>query len=182
MVVINNTHLSPEKALKNLKKTTRGNLKYKYLLSALLIVGGLIVTIFANTFNEGAYKEYIIIGLMLLIIGGGHFALNTYNLLSAEKKIKKNNDAIMQSGVDYDYKFKEQSIQVSAKDAIKTSKYEYKYDEVGSVSEFNDYYEMRLKNGQVLYIEKSGFNEPKMEEFFKKNLSINKKKIRNYVK
>ena len=46
----------------------------------------------------------------------------------------------------------------------------------------NNYYELRLENYEILYVYKTGFENKKMIEFFIKNLSINKKKIKNKTK
>ena len=50
------------------------------------------------------------------------------------------------------------------------------------VYEYDDLYELVFDGYEVLYVLKNGFENERMIEFFIKNLTINKKKIKNRMK
>ena len=90
----------------------------------------------------------------------------------------KQNQEACDAGMIYEYTFKEQSFQVKVISDTKTTKIPYKYDSVKKVLAYENRYEIRLPDNQILFIYKSGFENAKMEEFFLKNLQKNKKKVR----
>ena len=49
-------------------------------------------------------------------------------------------------------------------------------------AEYDDLYELVFDGYEVLYVLKNGFENERMIEFFIKNLTINKKKIKNRMK
>ena len=52
--------------------------------------------------------------------------------------------------------------------------YEYDYTKLKSVKEYNSHYELRFEDSSVAYVLKNGFKDKREEDFFKKNVSINK--------
>ena len=55
-------------------------------------------------------------------------------------------------------------------------------DEIKKILEYEDGYELKLSTDQILFVKKDGFSSPRMIEYFVKNLTLNKKKIKSKIK
>ena len=94
-----------------------------------------------------------------------------------EHMFGRTNKDIIEYGVTYNYKFREQSIELNVNVNGKKSKGSYQYSEFKKIEEYDDRYILRLKDGDLVYVLKSGFENERMIQFFVKNVSLNKLKI-----
>ncbi len=176
MIAENKTTLNPDNAYNILLTTTRKNINKRYIHALVIALAGVAIILIA-IWNENSRALYMSFGGVFVAIAIAYAIYNFMCFVKAKNKVLDNNKAICENGITYNYKFKEQSIQILCFEGQKRAKLEYKYDSVKKVYESNDYYELRLKGYEILYVFKSGFNSPKDEEFFRINLNKNKKKI-----
>lgn len=179
MVVNNATTLDKDKAFNILFKSAKNSTITKFIFASVMILLGTPLFILGLITNESLY---ITCGVLFLSFGVAYLIINIINIIKLPKKIKNNNQEICENGITYYYKFKEQSINVECKTQTRTAKEVFNYKQLKRIFEYNDYYELRLENYEILYVYKTGFENKKMIEFFIKNLSINKKKIKNKIK
>ena len=181
MVAENKTTLNPDKAFNILLDSTRKNINKRYIHGAVIALAGIMIIIIA-LFNEKSQALYISFGGVFVGIAVIYSIYNFTTYVKAKNNVLKNNKDICENGITYNYKFKEQSIQILCIEGTKRAKLEYKYDNLKKVIEFDEYYELKFKGYEVLYVFKDGFNTNKDEEFFKINLGKNKKKIISKLK
>lgn len=172
MIAENVTNLNPDRAFNILLSTTRKNINKRYFHSLMVLIAG--IAIFIIGFHS--QKLYISFGAVFIAIAIVYAVYNFICYVRAKKNVLIQNKEICENGISYNYKFKEQSIQILTTEGTKKNKLEYKYDSVKKVFEYDDYYEIKLKGYEVLYVFKSGFAY-KGEDAFKINLNKNKKKI-----
>ena len=175
MIATNKTIIDKEKSFKDLVNRTRRQHIYKSILIPLIFAGGIIMLISGLNSSE---EDSIAAGIAALIIGAIYLIYNLITFLRIPKKVYKQNKIVCDYGMTYEYKFKEHSILVACIQFDKTNKLEYKYDSVKKVVEYDDRYEIVLKEDYILFIYKNGFDND-MEKFFVKNLKLNKKKIKD---
>ena len=178
MIATNKTVIDKEKSFKDLVNRTRKQHLYKSGLIPLIFIGSIIILISGF---ESSDEDSIAVGIAALIIGLIYVIYNLITFLRIPKKVYKQNKIVCDYGMTYEYKFKEHSIIVTCIQFDKTNKLEYKYDSVKKILEYDDRYEIVLKENYILFIYKNGFDKD-MEQFFIKNLSINKKKIKDKTK
>ncbi|MGM9969360.1 MAG: YcxB family protein [Anaeroplasma sp.] len=175
MIATNITEITSEEAIKILCISTRKNYLKKYILSIVLMVCGIPVTL-VGYFNDQTFQ--FTMGTLFIAISIVYTIINSISLVKIPKYVMSQNEDICKNGVIYEYKFKEQSINVVCKSANKTNKLNYEYSDVKKIVEEEDKYILYLKEYMILYVYKSGFENKKMEEFFVINLQKNKKKIK----
>ena len=174
MVVENVSKISGEMAFESLYNAakTQNNKKYYYCLFIVLVgVAGLLFGLLGNQ------PMFLTTGGIFITFGIGMAIYNSFIIFKLPKSIKKNNEDIIEHGVTYNYKFREQSIELLINVNGKKSKGSYKYDEFKKIEEYEDRYILRLKDGDLVYVLKNGFENERMIEFFVKNVSLNKLKI-----
>lgn len=179
MIVSNTSYIDADLAYKTLYKTSKKSLANKFLFAILMLILGIPLIIMGLTLNQSLYT---MVGSMFSAFGVAYIIVNVINLIKLPKKIKKSNEEVCQNGITYLYKFKEQSIHIECKSNNKTSKADYSYNNLKKVNEYEDLYEFVFSSNEVMYILKSGFENKKMIDFFIKNLTLNKKKIKNKIK
>ena len=175
MVVINKTDIDGETATKLLVKSTKAEYIKKFYFAIFLLVVGLPIMIYGLVQKESLYITFgaTFIALSLVFTG--------YNLITIRripKAVKDKNENVCENGVKYDYKFKEHSVSFVATSGSKNSKYEYGYDSLAKIYEYPERYELKFKGNITLYVNKVGFQEKKMEEFFRHNVGTSKKQIK----
>jgi hypothetical protein len=181
MVAQNQTTLNPDKAYNILLTTTRKNINKRYIHGGVIALAGLMIILIA-AFQDSNKALYMSFGSVFVAIAIIYSIYNLVSYVKAKKNVLVTNKNICENGITYNYKFKEQSIQILCFEGTKRAKLDYKYDSLKKAYEYNDYYELKFKGYEVLYVFKSGFNNPKDEEFFRINLSKNKKKIISKIK
>lgn len=174
MIVYNNTKLEKEEALSNLIKQAKYQHIYKFITSSIVLLCGIGILIYGYVAND---KIYEITGYLFLAFGLALVLYTIYTFVKIPKAVVKTNQEICEYGADYSFTFKEQSFQVVIVSNSKKLKYSYKYTDIKKILEYSNKYIFKLADNYVLYIFKNGFESPKAEEFFRRNLSINKKKI-----
>lgn len=175
MVVYNKTVLDKDEVFTSLVRITRRSQLGKFILSTVILVCGLLILLLGYLRDDASTVTF---GYVFFAFSLVYYCLAGIAVLRAPKKVYKQNQEVCDSGMTYEYTFKEQSFQVKVISEGKTTKLPYKYDSVKKVLAHNQFYEIRLPENQVLFVHKSGFESPKMEEFFLKNLQKNKKKIK----
>lgn len=176
MIAENRTTLTPDNAFNILLSTTRKNINKRYIHAAVIALAGIMIILIA-VFSDSSKGLYMTFGSVFVAIAIAYCIYNFRSNVKAKNQVLKNNKEICENGITYNYKFKEQSIQILCFEGQKRARLEYKYDTLKKTIETDDYYELRFKGYEVLYVFKSGFNTPKDEEFFRINLGKNKKKI-----
>lgn len=175
MVVENRTELNGDYVYGILLKSSRKAIAKKFIPAAIIFIAGLVILIIALVSKA---NFYIAMGAIFSALGLVYFGYNLINMKRVKKYIEKNNEEEIEKGIIYNYKFKEHSFSLIAITGTKKGRKEYKYDQLKKVIERIDYYELSFKDNELVYVLKSGFLNKKMEEFFIKNLSINKIKIK----
>ena len=176
MVAQNQTTLNPDKAYNILLTTTRKNINKRYIHGGVIALAGLMIILIA-AFQDSNKALYMSFGSVFVAIALVYCIYNFTTYVKAKTNVLKSNKEICENGITYNYKFKEQSIQILCMEGQKRSRLEYKYESLKKAIELDEYYELKFKGYEVLYVFKSGFNTPKDEEFFRINLGKNKKKI-----
>lgn len=179
MIVNNTTFVDKEKAFQTLVRTGKKNIYTKYIFAFIMLIIGVILLVFGIILNESLYSTC---GSLFAAFGVAYIIVNIINIIKLPKKIIANNKEICENGITYNYKFKEQSIYVECKTLNRTAKATYNYKDLKKVYEYDDLYELVFDGYEVLYVLKNGFENERMIEFFIKNLTINKKKIKNRMK
>ncbi|MBE6137559.1 MAG: hypothetical protein E7176_04105 [Erysipelotrichaceae bacterium] len=178
MVVYNKTELNKEEVFASLVRQTRRQQLSKFILSAIVLICGLILTIYGSLNEDSNYAG---VGYALLAFGMMYLVLAIITIIKAPKNVSKQNEEILNDAMIYDYTFKEHSFQVNITTGGKITKLPYKYENIKKLYEYENRYELKLTDNLILFIYKNGFTAERAEEFFKKNLSINKKKIINKI-
>ena len=174
MVVNNKTHLSGEKIHEVLNSAAKKNAfsRIMYILvigvcGLAILVTGLIVKNRTFILMGGVFTAFSFVYLLFCVLS---YSRN-------KKKIILENSSLLDEGIDYDYTFKEKSIKIIAIEPEKRVKKDYDYKDLKKVYEYDEYFELIFRDTLIAYVSKDGFDEPKMVEFFKRNLNINKIKI-----
>lgn len=179
MIVENTTILSGKEAQNMMIRSSKTIDLYKIILIILIIGCGIYLLISGIIAQDTGYTS----------LGGFFVAIALVYILSIvisnkklPKKIYDKNTEICDLGIKYIYKFKEQSVMLKGETVNKSFKVEYKYDEIKKILEYEDGYELKLSTDQILFVKKDGFSSPRMIEYFVKNLTLNKKKIKSKIK
>lgn len=179
MVVYNKTILDKEEVFNSLVKQTRKAQLKKFILSGIILACAIFLLVFGYSQDD---SNYIGVGYVFMVFALFYLIMSILSYVKAPKNVKAQNEAILSDSMLYDYTFKEQSFQVNITAGGKITKIPYKYENVKRIYEYESRYEIKLSDNLILFIFKNGFTAEKAEEFFKKNLSINKKKIINKIK
>jgi len=174
MLVTNTTHLTGSEVEKVLVKAYKNTQLSKVEFYFFFLIAGLTLVIFGYAMNHQLYK---ITGFGSLAISVGIFFLWFHLIKSAPKKLMQNNGVEMQSGVKYDYTFREQSFQVISKSLSGSRKGNYKYDDIKRVYINLDSYLFKMRDNHYMVVKNEGFESDRMISFFDKDLEINKVKI-----
>ncbi len=175
MVVYNKTSISSEEAYNLLVKSSKIEYSKKYIMSIILILIGIPIMVIGFYQNNTIYVTFgaIFIAFALVLIG-----FNFVQMMKIPKVVKEKNPEVCEYGVLYDFRFKEHSVYLIAKTDTRSTKFEYNYNLLKKINEYEDRYELKFQDNVTLYVNKSGFENNKMEEFFRKNISTSKKKIK----
>jgi len=174
MISKNISVLNKEKVLNNLVSAARKNTISRFILAAVILGLGLFVMISGFASNNTLYG---VLGIFFVVASIVYFVLAIIQVIKAPKDILKANPEINEGDINYNYTFKEGSIEAIMTANGKKNIMKYDYSSVKKVKEFEDKYEILLKESQILYVYKDGFTGEKSEEIFRINLEKNKKKI-----
>jgi len=176
MVVYNKTSISSEEAEKILVKSTKIDYSKKFLFSLFLIAAGTPVMIVGFLNNNTIYITFgaIFIAFAIVLLG-----FNFIQFTKIPKVVKEKNQEACEYGVNYDYRFKEHSVYLIVTSNDRKNKYEYPYTTLKRIYEYEDKFELKFQDNVTLYVNKSGFENQRMIEFFKKNIQTSKKKIKS---
>ena len=175
MVVYNKTSITSEEAKKVLIKSSKIEYSKKYIFSIILILVGIPIMVYGFYQNNTVYWVFgsIFIAFAIVLVG-----FNTIQMFKIPKVVNEKNPEVCEHGVFYDYRFKEHSVYLIAKSNDRSTKFEYNYTMLKKIYEYKDRYELKFQDNVSLYVNKSGFENEKMEEFFRKNVTTSKKKIK----
>lgn len=179
MVVYNKTDVNKDVMLNSLVNATKKTQLPRLVLSSIVLVCGIPFIVYGHSAHQ---PDYLAMGYAFIAISIIYYWIAIMAIRKAGKKVLEKNIDIVENGITYNYQFKEQSFNVTAITGSRSNKLPYKYHVIRKIFEYEDRYEFKLKENQVLFINKSGFESPKHIDFFIKNLSKNKKKIINKQK
>lgn len=180
MISKNITILNKELVLANLVKATRKNTISKFVLAFIILALGVAVMVTGITTNNTLYS---ILGAFFVACSIFYFVIATITFIRAPKDLLKSNPELNEGDISFNYLFKEGSIEVTSFSQNNKKKVtKYPYDQVKKIFEYENRYEIILKESQILFIFKDGFKEEKSEEIFKFNLEKNKKQIKSKIK
>jgi len=179
MVVNNTTHLSGDTIHDVLIKSSKKNIFSRSIYIFVVGLCGILILIIGLFMKNTSFE---LMGGLFTAFSLMYLLFNLYNYKKSKKKIMSENKELIEHGIDYTFVFKEQSIKIEAIEPNKRVKKEYKYDDIKKIFEFEEYFEMIFFDTLIAYVSKEGFENDKMIEFFKKNISINKKKIVSKIK
>ncbi|MBQ9900061.1 MAG: hypothetical protein IJM36_02905 [Acholeplasmatales bacterium] len=175
MVVKNRTELSGEKTTEILLKSASRDQRKKYLYVLVIFVIGILSLVIGLIIKEA---NVITMGAVISAIGVAFVIYVIVDLKMMRKRVEKNNPEIIKTGILYNFTFKENSVSIEAKIGEKNKNLKYSYMYLKGIYEYNDGYEIIFNESDSIYVLKSGFESEKMEEFFRKNITTTKKKIK----
>lgn len=175
MIVNNKTEIDAQTATKLLVDSTKKEYVKKFYFAIFLLAAGLPIMIYGLVKKEALYITFGATFIALALVFSGY---NLITMRKIPKVVKEQNENVCEYGVIYDYKFKEHSVIINASSNKKNTKYEYGYTSLKKIFEYPERYELKFISNVTLYVDKKGFTEKKMEEFFRKNISTSKKKIK----
>ena len=175
MVVYNKTSITSEEAEKILVKSTKIDYSKKFLFALFLIAAGVPIMVLGFANNNTIYITFGAIFIAFAIVLTG---FNLVQFTKIPKVVREKNQEACEYGVNYDFRFKEHSVYLIVSANDRKNKYEYTYDQLKRIYEYEDKYEIKFVNNVTLYVDKAGFENKKMEEFFRKNIQTSKKKIK----
>lgn len=172
MVVENVSNISGEMAFDALYASAKRNNNKKYLYSAIICALGAGVLVYGLLSSQ---SMWVTAGGIFTAFGIGLVLYTIVILFKLPRDIRKDNKEIMEHGVTYTYKFREQGVDLMVNINGKKSKGTYSYLDFRKVYDYDERFELRLKDGECLFVLKNGFTNERMIEFFKKNVTLNKK-------
>lgn len=174
MVVHNLSNISGDDAYKSLIQSARKQSSRLYIYIVATILIGVPLLIVGLTRLD---SQYITMAGIFLLLSITLIVYSTIMYFQAPKDIKKKNEEIIRDGVTYDFTFKEKSCDLIVINSGKKAKTNYPYTEFKKIFEYSDRFVIRLSSNDVIICLKNGFSgeKDKMIEFFKKNVSTNKK-------
>lgn len=175
MVVKNLTVISKEEVFKTLVASGRKELISKYILAVIILACGFGIMLNGILTTNTLYT---VVGIAFGAFGIAYLGLNTYSMLTMKKRIRKQNEDILNNDINYLYTIKEKSITVSILNTGKKNEVVYLFENVKKVFEEETRYVLRLSDNQVLYINKNSFETEQGEKFFLRDLEINKTKYK----
>lgn len=175
MVVKNKTELSGEQATDILIKSTSREQKKKYMYVAVIFIIGVLSLIIGLVMKE---TNVITMGAIISAIGVAFFVYIIIDMKKVRGRITKNNPEITQTGIIYNFTFKENSVSIEAKIGNKNKNLKFSYQYLKNIFEYDEGYELVFNESDSVYVSKAGFESKKMEEFFRKNITTTKKKIK----
>lgn len=179
MISKNLTVITKDKALKNLVKAARKNTLSKFLLSIVILALGIVIMISGISSNNNLYSG---LGVFFVACSLMYFVMASITYKNAPKDILKSNPDLNEGDLNYNFLFREGYIEVVVVNNIRKNNLRYEYNQVKFVNEYEDRYDILLKEHLILFVDKKGFTGEKSEEFFKINLDKNKIKIKNKIK
>ena len=190
MVVKNNTTISGDKMKQLLTFSAKRSIYKRLIMSAVVIIFGFGVFLYSILEHIGQVSMSILIfAALFMAIGIAYLIMSLLQFKSLPKKLYKENQLLCDNGCNYTYTFKENSMRCVNNVNGQVTKFDYDYTNLKAIYEYKDRYELRFADDMVAYVFKNGFSEPKMEEFFVSNVSINhsvkedsKKRIRIKIK
>lgn len=174
MIVHNISNISGKDAKKALVDSARRMIVKNYIYLVLATALGLPLLIYGIvTLNS----QFISMGAIILAFALCIFIYIQILYIRTPKDIEKKNQDVIRDGIIYDFSFKERSVDVIIMNSGKKSKANYNYYDFKKVFEYDDHFEIRLISKEVILVLKDGFegDKEKMLDFFRKNLSFNKK-------
>ena len=175
MIVENVTKVQGNIVVKDLEKAHMRNQTTTFILQGIVLLCGAVMVgigVSSKTTPNVAF------GTVFIILGLIYIFYTISRIKRERKEIKVVNRTVYENGCIYNYKFKQESIFCDFTAGDKHQKFECKYDEVKKVYEHPTKYEIVLYDHTILYANKDGFKGEKADEFFRKNLAFNKKKIK----
>ena len=175
MVVYNKTSISKDDAITMLNKSTKIEYMKKFVFPLLMLSAGLPIMIYGLVTKDAIYISFGGVFIAFAIV------LTVYNFiqfLKIPKVVIEKNKEVCEYGVLYDYRIKEHSIFFIATTNNKNIKGEYGYNSLKKIYEYPTKYELKFSDNVTLYVNKEGFQDKKMEEFFRKNIQTSKRKIK----
>lgn len=175
MIVNNNTNITSDEAYSLLIKSSKLEYAKKYIFNSFIFIVGIPILVVGLVTKNTMYIVFgsIFVAFSLVLCG-----FNTVSMIKIPKMVKEKNAEVCEYGISYSYRFKEHSVILIAKSNDRQTKYEYSYTTLKRITEYSDKYQLRFQDSLTLYVYKSGFENQKMEEFFRKNISTSKKKIK----
>lgn len=172
MVVENTSKISGEEAFESLYESGKSQNVKKYYYAGFITLIGLGIVLYGLF---GANSQWLMAGGIFTAFGIGLFIYNAFIIFRLPKDIRKNNKDILTYGVTYNYRFREQGVDLTITVNGKRSKGSYSYQDFKKVYEYEDRFVLKLKDNDVVYVLKEGFENERMISFFKKNVTLNKK-------
>ena len=173
MVVTNRTEMSSEECYNLLVKSTKREYINKSWMILLMFLIGIPVLVIGAYQNETIYT---VMGSVFMGLSAAYLGVTVFNVKRMPKLLKEKNKEIVEYGATYLYSFREQSVDVEIHSHEKKNKLKLQYITLRKIKEFDSYYELKFENEFVLYVTKSGFENKKMEEFFRSNVTWNQNK------
>lgn len=175
MVIKNKTILNGQEVFNSLLKASKKSYISKFIFSAFILVIGTVIVSIAIPMKQ---TDSITIGVMFLMVGFMYFLMNIISFFRLDKKIRKNSNAVVTSGMTNEFTFKEESFQLTTRIDNQTARFENKYDELHKIIEYDDEIIFMLTKTDLFICKKSGFSSPKEMDVFFYGLAKHKTKIK----
>lgn len=175
MIVKNTTIISKEEVLKTLISSAKKESLSKYMLSIIILLCGVGVLISGLSQSN---TTYIVVASAFLAFGLAYIIMTTVSFIRIPTRIKKQNPDMVNNDIKYNYVIKEKSITATILNMGKKIEVNYKFEDIRKIYEEETRYQIRLKDNQVLYIDKNTFETEQGEKFFLRDIEINKTKFK----
>ena len=172
MVVENVSNISGDMAFNSLYASVKQGNNKKYIYAFIILVIGIGILVYGILSSQAMW---LTAGGIFASFGIGLVFYNIIMNVKIPRDIKKSNKEIIENGVIYTYRFREQGVDIQINCNVKKTKGTYLYSDFRKVIEYDNRFEMKLKDGDVLFVLMEGFTNERMVEFFRKNVTLNKK-------
>lgn len=179
MVVNNNTVLSNEDAINYLAESMSKTYKKKFIYAAVFLLLGVILMTISLLLQQ---QELIILAAIVCAVAIIYIVFNIVDMSKIRKKVLTNNPDVAQNGASYSFQFRENSVKIFSTIGDKNKKTELSYQNLKAIYEYEERYELVFNETDVIIVLKSGFENHKYEEIFRKNVTTDKRKIKSKIK
>ena len=179
MIINNNTVLSSEEAINYLADSMSKTYKKKFIYAAIFLIIGVSLLAISLILQQ---QELIILAAIVCAVAIVYIVFNIVDMSKIRKKVLINNPDVAEKGAKYSFQFRENSVKIFSTIGDKNKKTELSYQFLKAIYEYEERYELVFNETDVVIVLKSGFENNKYEEIFRKNITTEKRKIKSKIK
>lgn len=175
MVIHNKTVLSGEEVYNSLIASSRKNYFSKFAFSFALVLVGAAIAFISFFINQ---SDSMTIGFLFLGVGVLYTLMTLISYFRLPAKLQKNNSEVIANGMINNFTFKEESFQLHSLIGTHTAKFDFKYEELYKIIEYDETIVFMLSKSDLFICKKECFASLKEMSVFFYGLSKHKIKIK----